>query len=668
MAEGDLRRAIPLYERVWRFAEALPLAERLGDPALAIRLALDAGDSGRAAAIAEAIAADRRGGAGCRQRGVRRPGALRRGGRAGRTGGVVRTGGGAVPARGRCRWRRRAPWSEPGCGTTPVDLYEEVAREAAEDGDQATAAEARLALGALLGRLGRPRDAVRALQAAARHPAPPRPPPAGCAWSWVPWGCPTPRTRSPAGCTQAHPELPDSAAAIAELELQARSGRVLSAEPLRRFGELRLIGAGTLGRVYQAEDRLLGETVVLKILAVGAGGSGEERLAFRRFLREAEASSRLRHPHVVRLRDVDERAGILVLEYLPGRHAGRRRWPSTAAATRRRCAGWRSSCCRRWPPPTGRASSTATSSRPTSSSMPPATPSWPTSAPPTWPTSAARRRPASSAPWPTCQPEQISGAPIGPGADLYGLAVTLFEALTGRLPFLGPDIVGQHLAEPPPPASALQPRAVDGCTTRCCCGRWPRARRSLPLGRRHGRGRPRLARHQPVRPRGACPPGRRRDPTPTPVVVAATGRRAHRASSRPPASRWGPPPAASCSPPATCTLAAGCWSKSWTCRCRRPRRLALMALARAGGPLVQRVLALGEDHRSIVYEAIDGPLAAGGGAAPGGAGPSGPGIRRAGGGGRPLARRPARGGERRAGPVIQVVAPGGPSRGYAARP
>ena len=158
----------------------------------------------------------------------------------------------------------------------------------------------------------------------------------------------------------AHPDLPDSAAAIAELELQARSGRVLSAEPLRRFGELRLIGAGTLGRVYQAEDRLLGETVVLKILAVGAGGSGEERLAFLRFVREAEAASRLHHPNVVRLRDVDERAGILVLEYLPGGTLASVAGPARAAGSRRRCAGWRWSCCRRWPPPTGRASSTGT--------------------------------------------------------------------------------------------------------------------------------------------------------------------------------------------------------------------------------------------------------------------------------------------------------------------
>src|SRR6185295_13379357 len=53
-------------------------------------------------------------------------------------------------------------------------------------------------------------------------------------------------------------------------------------------------------------------------------------------------------------------------------------------------------------------------------------------------------------------PEQISSAPIGAAADLYALGATLFEALTGRPPFLGPDLVGQHLGEAAPPATALR--------------------------------------------------------------------------------------------------------------------------------------------------------------------------------------------------------------------
>ncbi|HTA17811.1 MAG TPA: hypothetical protein VK989_00880, partial [Polyangia bacterium] len=55
---GDLPRAIQLYERVWRFADALPLAEQLGDPALAVRLALDAKLVPRATEIAALVGAD----------------------------------------------------------------------------------------------------------------------------------------------------------------------------------------------------------------------------------------------------------------------------------------------------------------------------------------------------------------------------------------------------------------------------------------------------------------------------------------------------------------------------------------------------------------------------------------------------------------------------------
>ncbi|HVV49246.1 MAG TPA: hypothetical protein VHO06_06290, partial [Polyangia bacterium] len=51
---GELRRAIGLYERVWRFAEAWPLALKLGDRALAVRLALDADLPTEAAEIAAA--------------------------------------------------------------------------------------------------------------------------------------------------------------------------------------------------------------------------------------------------------------------------------------------------------------------------------------------------------------------------------------------------------------------------------------------------------------------------------------------------------------------------------------------------------------------------------------------------------------------------------------
>jgi eukaryotic-like serine/threonine-protein kinase len=59
-------------------------------------------------------------------------------------------------------------------------------------------------------------------------------------------------------------------------------------------------------------------------------------------------------------------------------------------------------------------------------------------------------------------PEQITGAPISIAADLYSVGVTLFEAVTGRMPFLGPDFVAQHLGEAPPTATSIAPDLAPG--------------------------------------------------------------------------------------------------------------------------------------------------------------------------------------------------------------
>jgi serine/threonine protein kinase len=57
-------------------------------------------------------------------------------------------------------------------------------------------------------------------------------------------------------------------------------------------------------------------------------------------------------------------------------------------------------------------------------------------------------------------PEQLAGGAAAPAGDLYALGVTLFQLLTGRLPFdaasMG-ELLRQVASAPPPPLAVLRP-------------------------------------------------------------------------------------------------------------------------------------------------------------------------------------------------------------------
>jgi serine/threonine-protein kinase len=71
-------------------------------------------------------------------------------------------------------------------------------------------------------------------------------------------------------------------------------------------------------------------------------------------------------------------------------------------------------------------------------------------------------------------PEQAMGQKVDARADLYAVGVSLFEMLTGRLPFVSKDDIGflrAHIKETPPAPSAVAPdagipRAVDALVLR----------------------------------------------------------------------------------------------------------------------------------------------------------------------------------------------------------
>ena len=162
---GELRRAIALYERVWRFVDALPLAVSLGDRGLAVRLALDAQPA--RARHRDRRRHHRRRRPGRRRGRLRRPRPLLRGRRAPPSARGLAARRGAVPPRQRPdrRGARARPRGRAARGGPALRAPGRAGRAATRPPPRAWRS------GACSSRLGRHEEAARHLQVAARTPA-----------------------------------------------------------------------------------------------------------------------------------------------------------------------------------------------------------------------------------------------------------------------------------------------------------------------------------------------------------------------------------------------------------------------------------------------------------------------------------------------------------------
>jgi serine/threonine-protein kinase len=98
---------------------------------------------------------------------------------------------------------------------------------------------------------------------------------------------------------------------------QAPSTRLAAGTCLGKYQVVRLIGEGGMGAVYEAVHLGIGKKVAIKIMSPELAANPDARA---RFLREAQLTSRVRHPHAVDVTDVGSEGGqtFLVMELLEG--------------------------------------------------------------------------------------------------------------------------------------------------------------------------------------------------------------------------------------------------------------------------------------------------------------------------------------------------------------
>jgi serine/threonine-protein kinase len=225
---------------------------------------------------------------------------------------------------------------------------------------------------------------------------------------------------------------------------------------LGRYQLEREIGRGAMGIVYLGRDTAINRQVAIKAIPLASEFSDTELAEARtRFFREAETAGRLNHPNIVTIYDVGEESGLayIAMEYLKGRHlsdfatSNKLLEPRTVLDLIGRTAqalgfAHKQQVVHRDIKPAnimydpsadvlkitdfGIARLTGTGSTRTGIVL--GTPSF-------------------------MSPEQLEGRTVTGHSDLFSLGVSLFQLLTGQLPFTADSMTGlmQQIAEAPHP-------------------------------------------------------------------------------------------------------------------------------------------------------------------------------------------------------------------------
>jgi eukaryotic-like serine/threonine-protein kinase len=245
-----------------------------------------------------------------------------------------------------------------------------------------------------------------------------------------------------------------SAAAAAAIPEEQRLGR---------YQLEREIGRGAMGIVYLGRDTAINRMVAIKAIPLASEFSDAELAEARsRFFREAETAGRLNHPNIVTIYDVGEERGLayIAMEYLKGRHLSDYAKSDNLMEPRKvlELIGR-----------TAEALGFAHKQQVVHRDIKPANLMYDPSTDILKITDFGIARLSGAGSTRTgivlgtpsfMSPEQLEGRTVTGHSDLFSLGVSLFQLLTGQLPFTADSMTGlmQQIAEAPhPPLRAFRP-------------------------------------------------------------------------------------------------------------------------------------------------------------------------------------------------------------------